>query len=348
MLLKLRITLIVLLLFTGAVSAEKKATFSNLLKPESIQVYEDELFINEGPTIFIYSLKDYRLKKKFGKQGEGPKEFKLSSLGLEGHKISFRIFPGSIFVSSEKKVSYFSRKGEFIKENRVYEPLVLDLTPIGEHFVGRNYKAIENIPYFSVDLYDKEGKKIKEICKHPIPYYRKENMVLWQLVAKLPESKTNGRRIFVAGSGDNIIDIYNSKGERIKVINQEFPKYKKRKITGPERKEILEVWKRDYPFIKRRWSVFKNMIDVPGYFPALRTFWIADKTIYVQTCNILDGKTRFVIFDVNGKFIRQVFLPLRYRNIIKYFPYTIDKHLLYQLVENEDADAWELHVTKIR
>lgn len=342
------IILIVLFLFTGTAFAEEKASFSIVLKPESIQVYEDELFINEGPAIFIYSLKDYRLKKKFGKQGEGPQEFKLSSLGIEGHKICFRIFPDSIFVSSEKKVSYFSRKGEFIKEKRIYEPLVLDLTPIGEigeTFVGRNYKAIGNIPYFSVDLFNKEGKKIKEICKHQIPYYKKENMVLWQLVSKLPEFKTDGQRIFVAGGGDFILDIYSSKGEKIKVIKQ---KYKKREITNPERIEILETWKRDYPFIKRRWDVFKKMINVPGYFPALRTFSVSDKKIYVQTCNIEESKTRFVILDLDGRFIRQVYLPLRYRNIIKHFPYTIDKNMLYQLVENEDTDTWELHVTKIK
>jgi hypothetical protein len=338
------VMLIVLFLFTGTASAEKKASFSTVLKPESIQVYEDELFINEGPSIFIYSLKDYQLKKKFGKQGEGPREFKLSSLGLEGHKICFRIFPDSIFVSSEKKISYFSRKGEFIKEKRIYDPLVLDLTPLGQAFVGRNYKALENIPYFTIDLYNKEGKKIKNICKYQIPHYKKENLVLWHLVSKLPEFKTDGERIFAAGGGDFVIDVYNSKGENIQLIKQ---KYRKREITDSERMEILDAW-RDYPFIKRRWDVFKKMINVPGYFPAFRTFSVADKRIYVQTCNIEKEKTGFVIFDLNGRFIRQVFLAFRYRNVIKHFPYTIDKNMLYQLVESEDTDAWELHVTKIK
>ncbi|UCH94887.1 MAG: hypothetical protein JSV88_32175 [Candidatus Aminicenantes bacterium] len=338
------VMLIVLFLFTGAALADKKASCPEILKPESIRVYEDELFINEGPSIFIYSLKDCQLKKKFGKQGEGPREFKLSSLGLEGHKICFRIFPDSIFVSSEKKISYFSRKGEFIKEKRIYDPLVIDLTPLAEAFVGRNYKAIENIPYFTVDLYNREGKKIKEICKHQIPHYKKDNLVLWQLVSKLPEFKTDGERIFVAGGGDFIIDVYNSKGEKIKVIKQ---KYKKRGITDSERKKILDTWKRDYPFIKRQWDVFKKMINIPGYFPAFRTFTIADKKIYVQTCNIKEGKTGFVIFDLDGRFIRQVFLPLRYRDVINHFPYTIDKNMLYQLVESEDTEAWELYVTKI-
>lgn len=170
-------------------------------------------------------------------------------------------------------------------------------------------------------------------------------MVLWQLVSKLPEFKTDGQRIFVAGGGDFILDIYSSNGEKIKVIKQ---KYKKREITNPERIEILETWKRDYPFIKRQWDVFKKMINVPGYFPALRTFSVSDKKIYVQTCNIEQSKTRFVILDLDGRFIRQVYIPLRYRNVLKHFPYTIDKNMLYQLVENEDTDAWELHVTKIK
>jgi hypothetical protein len=338
------VILIGLFVFPGVALADKKASFSAVLKPEAILVYEDELFINEGPSIFIYSLKDYQLKKKFGKEGEGPQEFKLSSLGLEGHKICFRIFPDSIFVSSEKKISYFSRKGEFIKEKRITDPQVIDLTPLGEGFVGRNYKPIENIPYFSVDLYNKEGKKIKEICKHPIPHYKKENLVLWHLVSKLPEFKTDGERIFVAGGGDFVIDIYNSKGENVQSIKQT---YKKREITDSERMEIMGVWRDDYPFIKREWDMFKNMIKVPRYFPAFRTFSIADKRIYVQTCDIEKEKTKFVIFDLDGRFIKQVFLPFYYRNIVTHFPYAIDRNTLYQLVENEDTDAWELHVTKI-
>jgi hypothetical protein len=63
------VMIIVLSLFTTASAAERKTSCPDILKPEFIQVDGDELFINEGPSIFIYSLKDFKLKKKFGKQG---------------------------------------------------------------------------------------------------------------------------------------------------------------------------------------------------------------------------------------------------------------------------------------
>ena len=56
--------------FTGVVK-----TFPDLMRPGRIMVDKDKLYILEFPHIYIYSLDDFRLIKKFGRQGEGPQEF---------------------------------------------------------------------------------------------------------------------------------------------------------------------------------------------------------------------------------------------------------------------------------
>jgi hypothetical protein len=33
------------------------------------------MYVSEGFSVYIYSLTDFQLKKKFGKKGEGPREF---------------------------------------------------------------------------------------------------------------------------------------------------------------------------------------------------------------------------------------------------------------------------------
>ena len=75
--------------------------------------------------------------------------------------------------------------------------------------------------------------------------------------------------------------------------------------------------------------------------------WVADKKVYIQTYLKENGKDEFFIYDLNGKFLKRLFLPVVYRNSLKPFPYTIMNNRLYQLIENEDAEVWELHAEKI-
>ncbi|MCP4215475.1 MAG: hypothetical protein GY765_12545, partial [bacterium] len=51
--------------------------FSDLLKPTSLVVADEQIYITDGPSIYIHSAKDFKLINKFGKVGEGPQEFKV-------------------------------------------------------------------------------------------------------------------------------------------------------------------------------------------------------------------------------------------------------------------------------
>ncbi len=42
-------------------------------QPKMMSISKDYLLITEGSSIFVYSMKDFSLVKKFGKEGEGPK-----------------------------------------------------------------------------------------------------------------------------------------------------------------------------------------------------------------------------------------------------------------------------------
>jgi hypothetical protein len=51
------------------------ATFRDIQYPHRFYLEGDRIYINEGTTISIYSFKNFQLIKKFGRKGEGPKEF---------------------------------------------------------------------------------------------------------------------------------------------------------------------------------------------------------------------------------------------------------------------------------
>lgn len=50
--------------------------------PKTIIVDEGRVYLAEVEHIYIYSSANFKLLKKFGKQGEGPKEFKIFPQGF--------------------------------------------------------------------------------------------------------------------------------------------------------------------------------------------------------------------------------------------------------------------------
>lgn len=66
----LLILLLLLLLFAGCVHAQKIVPLPGLGKPDSITIDDQRLYITDQGTIALYSLEDFKLKKKFGRQGE--------------------------------------------------------------------------------------------------------------------------------------------------------------------------------------------------------------------------------------------------------------------------------------
>ena len=53
------------------------AELPEVMRAGWIGIHKDKIFITDLNTIHIYSLNTYRHIKKFGKEGEGPGEFKF-------------------------------------------------------------------------------------------------------------------------------------------------------------------------------------------------------------------------------------------------------------------------------
>jgi hypothetical protein len=327
------ILILLLLLLASLVLRGKVVTLSDLVKPRHIAVDEHQIYIIEGTTVFIYSLNDFKLKKKFGKEGEGPQEFKRRI-------IQVNIQPDCIFLNSAGKVSYFKKDGKFIKERRAISP-DMRLTPFGNEFVGGRSLAENNTLYFFIGIYDTNLKKIKDVYKqeravqmggkgtkvfaHPLPYYTDED------------------NLFIVKGKDLVIDVLDKAGEKRYSITYD---YKRINVTADDKKRVLDHLKTD-PETKPYLEMIKPII-FPGYFPAIRNYYIADKKIYVLTYKQKNDKTECFIFDMKGTFLKQVFLPYVYVNPVDEYPAAIKNGRLYQLIENEGTEEWELHITGIK
>ncbi len=128
---KILSNVVILLVLTGVVFAEKVAILSPLKNPYEIQVDKDRLYITEGPVIFIFSANDFKLINKFGKRGEGPQEFKLN----QGNDVvELYILPDYLQVNSLGRISFFTKDGTF---KRVMMNTGGDwFQPVGKNYLG--------------------------------------------------------------------------------------------------------------------------------------------------------------------------------------------------------------------
>jgi hypothetical protein len=206
--------------FSTIAFAEKLAVFPDLKRPRSIIIDHDRMYIPDCPEIYIYSLKDFKLIKKFGRAGAGPGEFRPTVIHFK-----INVQPDYIFVNSTNKASYFTKEGNLIRE-------------MNAGGIGHGFYAF----------------------------------------------------------GDRLV----------------FPEY------------LPAIWGLKYHCREE------------------------NEELYVLSRKTRDNKKEFLVFNIQGKLLKKIYLPLKEKNVNSLFPFDIKDGKLYQLIENGDTEEYELFVTEIQ
>jgi hypothetical protein len=336
-----------LLLLVGIkVLAAEVIALPGLGKPSSITLFKDRLYITDQDSVLIYSLPDARLIKTFGRAGEGPREFKVSSLDKIGLKIIIR--EENILVSSWGKLSIFTKDGTFIEEKKIIlNPALQFFKPLGKKYVGFTRESRDNVNYYFVNFYDPTTlQKQEEI--HRMKSYVLGNsidimrfaLILKNETRKGPIFQVYNDRLFIEGE-DCRIFVYDQQGKEF--CSFSVHDYEKLEIPEDFKKEVMIYLEKRLPtaFIR-----VKQNGKFPRYFP-LQSFQVDDGKIYVQTFKLDREKSEFYIFDLEGKLLRKVMVPFQESELLCAYPFTIAEGKIYQLIENEDTEEWELHINKI-
>ncbi|MCP5106740.1 MAG: hypothetical protein GY950_25370 [bacterium] len=329
------IMLLMLVLFMVPVKAEKVATLHEIMKPDMITMGDDRLYITERTSIYIYSLKDYSLIKKFGKEGEGPKEFQIVPLGPPMLAYPYK---GKIYVSSNAKISTFTGNGEFIKESKilpfqVYRPagdnkFVFTATSPGE----------KNQTYLSVNLADENFQKIKELYVSDMTVGQTFSMSFpfssFQFVAY------KNRVYVVAGKEGFAIAVYDLKGTELYRVKKEEEQIN---VPSDYKKKTLDWFQKD-PGYKQGWEYFKTRISFKDQYPAIQDMEVTDDMIYVLTYKQREGKTECIVMDLKGNEKKRLYVDVpEIVGMDFYAKYGFYKKHYYTLVENADEETWELN-----
>ncbi len=335
------ITLIVLLSVLSLAETKVVSLDESIMKPAQIVVGDKQVYITEGTTVSIFSGTDYKFISKFGKKGEGPGEIQGSRRG----NVSFSIIPmkDKVYLFNRNKVMYFSKKGKFLNEKRLASGFVRDLLPVNDNYVGRSMIRGKNrsmktaINMFSKDLSTKKlfyGTEKSTERGSRFKHFMADNIFI---------IKTNKDKVYINDTKELLIKVLDKTGKKTGEIKYNF---KLAKVTKQTKAEIKNYYKTD-PTFKTFYDRIKNRIEVGNTYNAIKDFFIDKDTVYVQTYDKTENGVKFLIFNTSGKFIKEIVLPLKSINIFDFFPYYIKNNTLYQIVENEDEEEWELHISKI-
>lgn len=320
--------ILICLLFALSIFGERLTTFPQLSKPVLIKVGENLICINEGEEVYLYDLNDFKLIKKFGRRGEGPGEF---SSDLE-----INILKEKIMIESQGKLSFYSFTGDLIKEMRRL-PKYRRLKLLEDRYIAAS-GILSNDVYHSVAIIlDADFNELKTFYHDEARYHQQKQVTNFSTSWYFDVSE---KKCFIVGSSDFKIDVFNKNGDSLYTIS---PKYERVKVS----QEFIDAW---FESIKKRRGMeryysAKQRVRFPEFFPAILDLIVDSGHVYVLTFRRKQEKSEFFIFDLEGKLVKKTFLPLKslgnYVGVF-FFPYCIKNNYLYQLIDNEEDEVWEL------
>jgi len=326
--------IILVLIFSSFLAAKKITTLPDLMKPTTIVIEDDKIYISQKTTVFIFSLVDFQLIKKFGKTGEGPQEF-LRFVRVTPHK-------DQLILNSMGKISIYTKDGKFVKELRTTGGFSLGYLPLGNHYVGMGISLDEDTRYQSINLYDSGLKKLKTLVKKKSDSQPNKGVI--KILHSTLTYLTFEDKLYIVDGSDFVVNVYDNNAKELFTIKRD---YKKVKFGEKDKQKIFDELKSD-PRQKQYFDIIKRMAVFPDYYPAIVTLFERDNNIYLMTFKRIENKYEFFIFDANGNFVKQVFIPFVFRSAMRPYPFSIKDNKLYQLIENEDTEEWELHLSEIK
>jgi hypothetical protein len=315
-------------------TAKKIATLPDLLKPNTMVIEEDKMYISQETSVFIYSLVDFKLIKKFGKAGEGPQEF-LRFVRITPHK-------DQLILNSMGKISIYTRDGKYVKEIKTAGGFSIGYLPLGNHYVGMGFSLDEDTRFQSINLYDSGLKKIKTLIKKKSDSQPNKGVI--KILHSTLTYLTFEDKLYLVDGSDFEVKVYDNNAKELFTIKRD---YEKVKFGEKDKERIFDEIKSD-PRQKQYFDVIKKMAVFPDYYPAIISLFERDNLIYLMTFKRKDNTYEFFIYDANGNFVKQVFIPFVFQSAMRPYPFSIKDNKLYQLIENEDTEEWELHQSDIK
>jgi len=331
-----KLVIIVCLCLLGiSLSAEKMPVLKELLNPDSMTIDGSNIYITQEAEVFIYDAKTFEFKKKFGKKGPGPEEIPPFPFPLSGVPL-MKISPlqDKLFISAMGKILYFTKQGEFISESKFPIQKIqsyLNFFPLGSDMVCQITVREKEEFFITAGIVDQTFQQKKELKRKKVDLHGGKMDLFSGSITFEPYKG----RIYVAGD-DFSIDVFDQNG---KLLNQIKHKHEPIKFNDDMKKQFDETLK---SMFKSFYDQFKLRIYYPDYLPIIFNLQFSDPYLYVFTWNIQGDNRELFVFNLDGTLVKQTNIPLKMVKFLLPYPFDIKDKTLFQLVDNEDTEEWEL------
>ena len=308
----------------------------DLMKPGNMFVDDSRLYVTENVHVYIYSLKDFKMIRKFGQHGEGPGEFVLDP-NMLGLHISRQ--DGEIMVHSHGKLSWFGMDGGFRRQIATPIQYLMFVQALGKHISARRLISGKK-RWQVITIYDKKLKPVKEICrvKHLYqPGYGTDPLSM------LPPAAVDKGLIYVIPDDSFTIQVFDKQGKAVSIIKRDE---KRKAVTAKDRREIINYFKNGV-LTKDSFHIMKPF-HFPSHFPAIRNMAVGDGKIFVVT-NRIDAENRneCLVLDLKGTLLKRTFVAMAETDLLEFSKFVFHKGSVYELVEDEENEDWRLRITPV-
>jgi hypothetical protein len=330
-------------LFFSMILTAEIVLLTGMAKPESITVGGDYIYIVDFPGIYILNEADFRLVKKFGRVGEGPQEFSQFAATF--------VNKNELIVCDMVKALFYTLDGNYKKEIRNSSFIWRELTPAGDKFVGKSRFNDGKIDTIALNIYDANLKFEKRLVKYKM--WKMDNILDYRNI----QFAVYKDKIFVKPFENQFtLEVYDTTGKKLYAIHRD---YEKVEVTKADIERYHNYFK-NYSRVRKNYENIRNKLEFADTFPAIQTFTVADEKIFVVTYKKKNLNSEVLVLDLKGKLLKTFYLPLFKKDEVFYrsiennifrrknnSTFAINHGKLYQILENEDQETWELHITDI-
>ncbi len=304
--------------------------------PMSIAVDGKYIYIGELDKIHVYSTENLKHISTFGQKGEGPGELMPFP---QKYGLGVALHPDYVLVTSTKKVTYLSRDGKFIKDQKITASSKY-FKPLGDYFVGESGARDGNKAFLTVNLFDKQFKSVKDIHRSPVHMGSLNPVNLPSRVYRV-----TGKHILASGKTEFIIDCYDKNGAKLHAVTH--PDFKPGAVGGKDKERFHEACR--LMMGNEIYAANKGRIKIPDTYPAIRDFYVDKDKVYVVTWKRVKEKIETLVFDIEAnKLLFTTHLPLAEKSANTLYPIAFFNGKLYQLVDNEEEEQYELNIVPVK
>lgn len=335
----------------------KTYALEGLLKPDSMTVDNHTLFVVDGARVFSYSLKDFGLQRIFGKKGEGPGE--LSSVPFWSNQIT--LHQGNLFIEGLSKYMLVKKNGQLLHERKKAKRF-LKMLPVGDNYVVRTFpfRHSDQKFYEIIKTVNAQMEDIQELYQLDTTTLNRNGNHFPIIPDSVNFSVYKGKIYIEDSLKGFLIRVFDSRGKELYQIKKDVPRIKvTQEIIQREMAHIKESFKQRRLSVtvpihigEGGWEKFKKWANfaTARYLPAIKDILVKEDRIYLQTYQKKGDKDGYMILDLEGNLLKQIFLP-QLKSFALYDSYMLGAGVKFYnfignsfiyLEEDEENEEWKI------